>query len=182
MAKIIYDDWNEKDFNESDFISVADLEENYISKDDLEEGYISKDDLEENYVSKEKYDQKKKQAKEAFKKQDLATKNAVAMKEWELAKEIEDKIRFTTKHWFDEIPEEIKSVKQEHPWLTWEQCYRVADYQPPVDKNPNPWREKTDDIEKKSYSFDELAWLAEKDPVAYWIVAEKIEKGEIKQI
>ena len=57
MAKIVYDDWSERDFNEEDF----------ISRDELSENYISKDDVAENYVSKELYDKKKKKAKEAYK-------------------------------------------------------------------------------------------------------------------
>jgi hypothetical protein len=67
--------------------------------------------------------------------------------------------------------------------LTWEQAYRVADYHEVSTSNPNPWREKVNtDIEKKEYSYDELADLAEKDPVAYDTVARKIEAWEIKQI
>jgi hypothetical protein len=62
MAKIIYDDGREEEFNKEDFISKAELEENYISKDELED----------NYVSREKYEKKKAQAKEAYKNRDLA--------------------------------------------------------------------------------------------------------------
>ena len=56
MTKIVYDDGREEDFNEADFISRADLDENYISKDDVAE----------NYVTKELYDKKKKQARKNY--------------------------------------------------------------------------------------------------------------------
>jgi len=173
MAKIVYDDWSEKDFNEADF----------ISRDELSENYISKDDVAENYVSKELYDKKKKQAKEAFKQKDLAERQASEVDKAELEKTIEEKVSFKAKHGFDEIPEEIVTIRDANPNLTWEQAYRVADYHEVSTSNPNPWREKVNtDIEKKEYSYDELADLAEKDPVAYDTVARKIEAWEIKQI
>ena len=172
MAKIIMDDWSERDFNEADFISKADLEENYISKDDVAE----------NYVSKELYDKKKKQAKEAFKQKDLADRAKDEVDRAELEKTIEEKVSFKAKHGFDEIPEEIRSIREQNPNLTWEQAYRVADYHESSSSNPNPWREKATNIEKKEYSYDELADLAEKNPTAYNEVAAKIESWEIKQI
>ena len=172
MAKIIMDDWSERDFNEADFISKADLEENYISKDDVAE----------NYVSKELYDKKKKQAKEAFKQKDLADRARDDVDKAELEKSIEEKVSFKAKHGFDEIPEEIRSIREQNPNLTWEQAYRVADYHDAGTSNPNPWREKATNIEKKEYSYDELADLAEKNPTAYNEVAAKIESWEIKQI
>lgn len=173
MTKIVYDDGREEDFNEADFISRADLEENYISKDDVAE----------NYVTKELYDKKKKQAKEAFKQKDLAEKAKDEVDRAELEKSIEEKVSFKTAHWFDEIPEEIKSIREANPNLTWEQAYRVADYHEVSDANPNPWREKVDsNIERKEISFDELAELAEKDPAAYDVMAEKIQNWEVKQI
>ena len=172
MAKIIMDDWSERDFNEADFISKADLEENYISKDDVAE----------NYVSKELYDKKKKQAKEAFKQKDLADRARDDVDKAELEKSIEEKVSFKAKHGFDEIPEEIRSIREQNPNLTWEQAYRVADYHESSSSNPNPWREKATNIEKKEYSYDELADLAEKNPSAYNEVAAKIESWEIKQI
>lgn len=173
MAKIVYDDWSERDFNEEDF----------ISRDELSENYISREDLEENYVSKEKYDQKKKQAKEAFKQKDLASKQAVEESKADLEKSIEEKVSFKTKHGFDEIPEEILSVREKHPDLSWEEAYRVSDYHEAGTVNPNPWREKDDsNIEMKEISFDKLAEIAEKDPAAYWVIAAKIENWEIKQI
>ena len=172
MAKIIMDDWSERDFNEADFISRAELDENYISKDDVAE----------NYVSKELYDKKKKQAKEAFKQKDLADRARDDVDKAELEKSIEEKVSFKAKHGFDEIPEEIKSIREANPNLTWEQAYRVADYHDAGTSNPNPWREKATNIEKKEYSYDELADLADKNPTAYNEVAAKIESWEIKQI
>lgn len=173
MAKIVYDDWSERDFNEEDF----------ISRDELSENYISKDDVAENYVSKELYDKKKKQAKEAFKQKDLAERQVSEENKAELEKSIEEKVSFKTRHGFDEIPEEIMNLRASNPNLTWEQAYRAADYHEVSTSNPNPWRERTDtNIEKKEYSFDELANLAEKDPIAYDAVAKKIESWEVKQI
>lgn len=173
MTKIVYDDGREEDFNEADFISRADLEENYISKDDVAE----------NYVTKELYDKKKKQAKEAFKQKDLAEKQVSEESKAELERTIEEKVSFKAKHGFDEIPAEILSIREANPNLTWEQAYRVADYHEVSDANPNPWREKVDsNIERKEISFDELAELAEKDPAAYDVMAEKIQNWEVKQI
>ena len=174
MTKIVYDDGREEDFNEADFISRADLDENYISKDDVAE----------NYVTKELYDKKKKQAKEAFKQKDLAERQQSEVDKAELEKTIEEKVSFKAKHGFDEIPAEILSIREANPNLTWEQAYRVVDYhedKAPV--NPNPWREKVDsNIERKEISFDELAKLADTDPAAYDVIAEKIQNWEVKQI
>ena len=172
MTKIVYDDGREEDFNEADFISRADLDENYISKDDVAE----------NYVTKELYDKKKKQAKEAFKQKDLAEKQQSEVDKAELERTIEEKVSFKAKHGFDEIPAEILSIREANPNLTWEQAYRVADYHEVSDANPNPWREKATNIEKKEYSYDELADLADKNPTAYNEVAARIESWEIKQI
>ena len=172
MAKIVYDDWSERDFNEADF----------ISRDELSENYISKDDVAENYVSKELYDKKKKQAKEAFKQKDLAERQASEVDRAELEKTIEEKVSFKAKHGFDEIPEEIKSIRDANPNLTWEQAYRVADYHEVSTSNPNPWRERVGEIQKKEISYDELVELAEKNPAAYNEMASKIEKWEVKQI
>ena len=172
MTKIVYDDGSEKDFNEEDFISREELSENYISKDDVAE----------NYVSKELYDKKKKQAKEAFKQKDLAERQVSEENRAELEKTIEEKVSFKAKHGFDEIPAEIQQIREANPNLTWEQAYRVADYHEVSDSNPNPWRERITSIEKKEYSYDELADLAEKNPTAYNEVAKKIESWEIKQI
>ena len=169
MTKIVYDDGREEDFNEADFISRADLDENYISKDDVAE----------NYVTKELYDKKKKQAKEAFKQKDLAEKQVS-----ELEKAIEEKVSFKAKHGFEEIPAEILQIREANPNLTWEQAYRVVDYhEDKAPANPNPWREKVDsNIERKEISFDELAELAAKDPAAYDVMAEKIQSWKVKQI
>ena len=173
MTKIVYDDGREEDFNEADFISRSDLDENYISKDDVAE----------NYVSKELYDKKKKQAKEAFKQKDLAERQASEVDKAELEKSIEEKVSFKAKHGFEEIPAEILTIREANPNLTWEQAYRVADYHEPTAVNPNPWREKVDsNIERKEISFDELADLAAKDPDAYSVMAWKIESWEVKQI
>lgn len=172
MTKIVYDDGREEDFNEADFISRADLDENYISKDDVAE----------NYVTKELYDKKKKQAKEAFKQKDLAERQQSEVDKAELEKTIEEKVSFKAKHGFDEIPAEILSIREANPNLTWEQAYRVADYHEPTNLNPNPWREKEENIERKEISEDELAELAEKDFAAYSVMAAKIESWEVKQI
>ena len=171
MAKIVYDDWSEKDFNEEDF----------ISRDELSENYISKEDLEENYVSKEQYDKKKKQAKEAFKQKDLADRAREDVDRADLERSLEEKFSFKSRHWFDEIPEEILSVREKHPDLSWEEAYRVSDYKP-ASPNPNPWREKAQVIEKKEITFDELADLAETNPTLYNEYAAKIESWEVKQI
>ena len=61
---------------------------------------------------------------------------------------------------------------------------KISDYQvstPTSTVNTNPWREKIDsEIEKKEYSYSEIAELAEKNPTAYATIASKAEKGEIK--
>lgn len=172
MAKIVYDDGREEDFNEADFISREELSENYISKEDLEE----------NYVTKELYDKKKKQAKEAFKQKDLAEKQQSEVDKAELEKTIEEKVSFKAKHGFEEIPAEILQVREANPNLTWEQAYRVADYHEASDSNPNPWRERIWEIEKKEISYAELAELAEKNPAKYDEIAKGIESWTIKQI
>jgi hypothetical protein len=128
MTKIVYDDGREEDFNEADFISRADLDENYISKDDVAE----------NYVTKELYDKKKKQAKEAFKQKDLAEKASAEVDKAELEKTIEEKVSFKAKHGFEEIPAEILKIREDNPNLSWEQAYRVADYHEVSNANPNP--------------------------------------------
>ena len=70
--------------------------------------------------------------------------------------------------------------------MSWEQAYKISDYQQEtetVSVNPNPWREKTENtLEKKEYSYEEIADLAEKNPTAYGVIASKVEKGEIKII
>jgi len=172
MTKIVYDDGREEDFNEADFISRADLDENYISKDDVAE----------NYVTKELYDKKKKQAKEAFKQKDLAEKASAEVDKAELEKTIEEKVSFKAKHGFEEIPAEILKIREDNPNLTWEQAYRVADYHEVSDSNPNPWRERIWEIEKKEISYDELAEIAEKNPEKYDEIAKGIESWAIKQI
>ena len=172
MTKIVYDDGREEDFNEADFISRADLDENYISKDDVAE----------NYVTKELYDKKKKQAKEAFKQKDLAEKASAEVDKAELEKTIEEKVSFKAKHGFEDIPAEILQIREANPNLTWEQAYRVADYHEVSDANPNPWRERVGDIERKEISYDELAEIAEKNPAKYDEIAKGIESWAIKQI
>ncbi len=172
MTKIVYDDGREEDFNEEDF----------ISRDELSENYISKDDVAENYVSKELYDKKKKQAKEAFKQKDLAEKAVSEENRAELEKTIEEKVSFKAKHGFEEIPAEILQIREANPNLTWEQAYRVADYHEVSDANPNPWREREWDIERKEISFDDYAELAANDQDAYNVMAQKIESWEVKLI
>ena len=83
---------------------------------------------------------------------------------------------------FEEIPAEILQIREANPNLTWEQAYRVADYHEVSNSNPNPWREKEWDIERKEISFDEYAKLAETDQDAYNVTAQKIENWEIKLI
>jgi hypothetical protein len=56
----------------------------------------------------------------------------------ELEKSIEEKVSFKSRHGFDEIPEEIQSIRNANPNLTWEQAYRVADYHDADTSNPNP--------------------------------------------
>ena len=172
MTKIVYDDGREEDFNEADFISREELSENYISKDDVAE----------NYVTKELYDKKKKQAKEAFKQKDLAEKASAEVDKAELEKTIEEKVSFKAKHGFEEIPAEILKIREDNPNLSWEQAYRVADYHEVSDSNPNPWRERIWEIEKKEISYAELAELAEKNPAKYDEIAKGIESWAIKQI
>lgn len=172
MAKIVYDDGREEDFNEADFISREELSENYISKDDVAE----------NYVTKELYDKKKKQAKEAFKQKDLAEKASNEVDKAELEKTIEEKVSFKAKHGFEEIPAEILQIREANPNLSWEQAYRVADYHEVSDSNPNPWRERIWEIAKKEISYAELAELAEKNPAKYDEIAKGIESWAIKQI
>ena len=117
MTKIVYDDGREEDFNEADFISRADLDENYISKDDVAE----------NYVSKELYDKKKKQAKEAFKQKDLAEKQVSEESKAELERKIEEKVSFKAKHGFDEIPAEITELANQRLQAKQEKNYALAD-------------------------------------------------------
>lgn len=175
MVKIIYDDWTEKEINESDYISRAELEENYLSKSDVEE----------NYVTKEKYDLKKKQAKEAFRQSDLAKKQVANDTEAELTAKIEEKVTFKAKHGFDEIPQEILELREKHPTLNWEDAYKISSLNngetTPVITNPNPWREDLSSMnEKLTYTEAELANLASTDIDKYNAVASGIEKGEIK--
>ena len=172
MAKIVYDDGSERDFNEEDF----------ISRDELSENYISKDDVAENYVSKELYDKKKKQAKEAFKQKDLADRANAEVDRAELERSIEEKVTFKSRHGFEEIPEEIQTIRNANPNLTWEQAYRVADYHDADTVNPNPWREKAQTIEKTDFTYNELADMAENNPTLYNEVAKKIESWEYRQI
>ena len=171
MAKIVYDDGREETFNEEDFISKADLEENYISKEDLEE----------NYVSREKYDQKKKQAKSAFANQDKAKQEALAEEREKLRTSLSEEIRFTTKHGFDDIPEEVKQAKEKHPTLSWDEAMSISGYKPETRENPNPGRANPNvfNPEKTEYTSEELANLPQEQ---FNIIAEKIEKGEVKTI
>lgn len=82
MAKIVYDDWREEEFNQEDFISKADLDEKYISREELED----------NYVTREKYEAKKKQAKQAFANQDKAKQEALAEEADAMAQRIREEI------------------------------------------------------------------------------------------
>lgn len=171
MAKIVYDDGREETFNQEDFISRADLEENYLSKEDVEQ----------NYVSKEKYDHKKQQAKSAFADKDKAKQEALATEGERLRNELRDEIRFTTKHGFDDIPEEVKQAKEKHPTLSWDEAMSVSGYKPATIENPNPGRANPNvfNPEKKEYTSQELANLPQEQ---FNIIAEKIEKGEVKTI
>lgn len=171
MAKIVYEDGSEKDFHEEDFISRADLEENYISKEDLEE----------NYVSREKYNQKKQQAKSAFADKDKAKQEALANEGERLRKELRDEIKFTTKYGFDDIPDEVKQAREKHPTLSWDEALSISGYKPETSENPNPGRANPNvfNPEKTEYTPEELASLPQEQ---FNIIAEKIEKGEIKTI
>lgn len=171
MAKIVFDDGTEKDFNEEDF----------ISREELEEKYLSKEDVEQNYVSKEKYDHKKQQAKKAFADQDKEKAKAVAEEADSLRASITSEIRFSTKHGFDEIPEEIKKVKEKHPTLSWDEAMSISGYSAPKNDNPNPGRANPNvfNPEKKEYTLEELANLPDEQ---YNIVAGKIEKWEVKKV
>lgn len=172
MAKLILDDWTEKEVNVED----------YISKTDLEENYISREDLEDNYVSREKYEKKSKQAKQAFANQDKAKAEALANEADAMASRIREEISFTTKHGFDTIPEEVKAAKEQHPTLNWEQAFQISGYKPAESNNPNPWRENIVDSKKTEYTFDELSSLAISNPKVYNEVAAKIEAGEYSMI
>lgn len=171
MAKIVYDDGREETFNQEDFISRADLEENYLSKEDVEE----------NYVTREKYNQKKQQAKSAFADKDKAKQEALATESERLRNELRDEIRFTTKHGFDDIPEEVKQAKEKHPTLSWDEAMSVSGYKPATIENPNPGRANPNvfNPEKKEYTLEELAKLPQEQ---YNLVAAQIEKGEIKRV
>lgn len=170
MAKIVYDDGREETFNQEDFISRADLEENYLSKEDVEE----------NYVTREKYNQKKQQAKSAFANQDKAKQEALASEGEKLRAELREEIRFTTKYGLDEIPEEVKAVKEKHPTLSFDEALQISGYQT-SNENPNPWRAnpKAFNPEKREYSIEELAELPQEQ---YEVVAERIDKGEVKKV
>lgn len=173
MAKIIYDDGREEEFNKEDFISKAELEENYISKDELED----------NYVSREKYEKKKAQAKEAYKNRDLAWKQAIEAEKESLEKSLEEKFDFKARHKFEDwIPQEILDAKAKYPDLWWEECYRLSWYQEVSHENPNPWRENLRNLDITEITTDQLVDLAEHDQAAYNKVAAGIEAGKIKQI
>lgn len=105
MAKIVYDDGREETFNQEDFISRADLEQ---------------------------------QAKSAFADKDKAKQEALATESERLRNELRDEIRFTTKHGFDDIPEEVKQAKEKHPTLSWDEAMSVSGYKPATIENPNP--------------------------------------------
>lgn len=169
IVKVIYDDGSEKDFNEADFISREELDENYLSKEDVEE----------NYVTKEKYDHKKKQAKANFKNQDLDRKALLDEERESLKNDLKSELSFSTKHGFDKIPKEIKEAKERHPTLSRDEAYNVSWYEKQSNTNPNPWREKIIDSNKKEYTLSELASLPQ---AQYDIVADKIDKGEVKKI
>lgn len=162
MAKIINDDWTEMEFNLED--------------------YISKEELEKNYVPLEKYEKKKEQAKNAFANVDKAKQEALEKEAEAMSKKIREEVGFTTRHGFDEIPEEIKAVREQHPTLSWEQAYTLSGYQPTTSSSTNPWRENIQDEKKTEYTFDEVSNLAITNPKMYNEVAAKIEAGEIKMI
>lgn len=171
MAKIIYDDWREEEFNQEDFISKADLDEKYISREELED----------NYVTREKYEAKKKQAKQAFANQDKAKQEALAEEADAMAQRIREEITFTAKHNFDTIPDEVKAAREKHPTLSWEEAYQISWYKDTSSANPNPWREKIWES-RKEITFDELSDLAIKNPSAYNEIAAKVESWEVKMI
>lgn len=171
MAKIVYDDGAEKDFNEADFISREDLDENYISKEDLAE----------NYVSREKYNQKKQQAKNAFANQDKAKKEALDEEAEKLRASIMEEVSFTTRHGFDQIPEEVQAIRAKHPTLSLDEALQISGYQGTSGANPNPWRANPNAFnpQKTEYTLEELAQLPQEQ---YDTVASRIEKGEVKKV
>ena len=162
MAKIIYDDGHEEEFNQED--------------------YISKEDVEKNYVPLEKYEKKKEQAKNAFASVDKAKQEALAQETEAIYNRLRDEVSFTAKHGFDAIPEEIKAVREQHPTLSREEAYKISGYQTPSSTSTNPWRESIEDVQKTEYTFDEISELAIKNPKAYNEIASKIESGEVKMI
>ena len=168
MAKIIYDDWTEKEFNQDDFISREDLAENYVSKDDIED----------NYVSKEKYDKVKAQRKELYKKNaELENSKEVEVKSEWVSK---DEIMFSVKHCFDwDIPQEIADVKAKHPTLSRDEALNLSGYQVATG-NPNPWIANPKAVnggDKTEYKMEELANLSQSE---YNDIMAKVDAGQIK--
>lgn len=167
MAKIIYDDWTEKDFNQED----------YISREDLAELYVSKEDIEDNYVTREKYDKVKAQRRDAYRK---AASKEDEVKHSDSESVSKDEIMFSIKHGFDwAIPQEISEVKTKHPTLSWEDAYKLSGYEVAT-SNPNPWIANPKVIngsEKVSYTVDEIANLSQSE---YNEVMAKAEAWTIK--
>ena len=170
MAKIILDDWTEREVAESDI----------IMKDDLDEKYVSKEDYD---ALQAKYEKKKAQAKDAFKDKDLATKEAVEKERDAIRESLKEEVRYTSNHWFDEVPEEVKAFKEKHPDLSWEEAHRASWYEPSHTENTNPWKpnKAVFNWDKKTWSTEDLAAIAD-DPEKFDAVMTKIESGEYKSI
>jgi len=170
MAKIILDDWTEKEVAESDIIMREDLEKDYVSKEDY-------DSLQA------KYEKKKAQAKDAFKEKDLVTKEAIEKEREAIRESLKEETKFAMQHWFDEIPEEVKEFKNQHSDLSWEQAYRASWYEPSQSGNPNPWKanKAVFNWEKKEWSTEDLAGIAD-DPEKFDSVMAKLESWEYKSV
>lgn len=169
MAKITYADGRT--------VEVAD--EDLFTREDVEKDFISKEDVEKDYVSRDQYDKKKEQAKNAFKDKDLAKKEALEEEGAKMESRIRDELKFGIAHWFDEIPDEVKEVKEKHPSLSWEEALKLSGYQATSDDNPNPGTAKIDVSKKTSITSEELASLPESQ---YNAVASEIEAGKVKLV
>lgn len=170
MAKIILDDWTEKEVAESDIIMRDDLDEEYVSKKDY-------DDLQA------KYEKKKAQAKDAFKNKDLTEKEVRDSLKDEIRTSLKDELKFAASHWFDEIPDEVREFKEKHSDLTWDEAMRASWYEPQSNDNPNPWKPNRNVFngDKKEWSQEDLAAIAD-DPAKFDAVMSKIESWEYKSI
>lgn len=170
MAKVILDDWTEKEVAESEILFREDLEDEYVSKKDY-------DDLQA------KYEKKKAQAKDAFKSKDLAEKEVRDSLKNEIRQSLTEEIKFANAHQFDEIPWEVREFKDKHPDLSWDEAMRASWYEPQKSDNPNPWRPNRSVFngDKKEWSQEDLAEIAD-NPAQFDAVMSKIESWEYKAV